>query len=49
MNFDLLLKRETLGSATFAAAVVFLTVALTKVYRIAANTKANKPRTQALA
>jgi hypothetical protein len=49
MNFDLLLKRETLGSAAFAAAVVLLTVALTNVYRIAANTKASKPRTQALA
>jgi hypothetical protein len=33
MNFDLLLDRETLGSAAFAAAVVFSMVALAEVLR----------------
>jgi hypothetical protein len=34
MDFDLLPKRENLGSLAFAAAVVFSVAALTKVRRI---------------
>jgi hypothetical protein len=45
MDFDLLLTRETLGSAAFAAAVVFSVVALTELRRIATNAgaKPNNP------
>ena len=46
MDFDLLLKRETLGSAAFAAAVAFSVVALTEVRRIATNAGA-KPNSHA--
>jgi hypothetical protein len=46
LDFDLLLKRETLGSAAFAAAVVFSVVALTEVRRIAMNAGA-KPNNHA--
>ena len=42
MDFDLLLKRETQGSAAFAAAVVFSVVGLTEVRRIAASAGAEQ-------
>ena len=42
MDFELLLKRETLGSAAFASAVVFSVVALTEVRRIARNAEAKQ-------
>jgi hypothetical protein len=42
MNLDLLLKRESLGSAAFAAAVVFSVVAVTEVRRIATNAGAKQ-------
>ena len=42
MDFDLLLKRETLGSAAFAAAAVFSVVAWTAVRRIAMNAGAKR-------
>jgi hypothetical protein len=45
MDFDLMVKRETLGSAAFAAAVVFSVVALTNVFRIAPNGGLHKPFT----
>jgi hypothetical protein len=39
MDFDLLLKRETLGSAAFATAVVFSVAAWSEVRRIATNAR----------
>jgi serine/threonine protein kinase len=42
MDFDLLLNRDTLGSAVFAAAVVFSVAALIEVRRIATNAGANQ-------
>jgi hypothetical protein len=42
MDFDLLLKRETLGSAAFVAAVVFSVLAFTEVRRIATNAGARR-------
>jgi hypothetical protein len=42
MDFDLLPKRENLGSLAFAAAVVFSVVALTEVRRIATNAEAKQ-------
>jgi hypothetical protein len=41
LDFDLLPKRETMGSAAFAAAVVFSVVALTAVRRIATKARAS--------
>jgi hypothetical protein len=42
MDFDLLPKRENLGSLAFAAAVVFSVAALTKVRRIVTNAGAKQ-------
>lgn len=42
MEFRMLYRRETLGSAAFAAAVVFLAVAVTKARRIARTAKAKR-------